>query len=53
MAKVTVLGLDVVTKGSGHQCVGMAVSVCLTPVPPPVTMAPIPYPLVGTVSEGL
>lgn len=31
-----------VTKESG-QCMGMP-DVCLTPVPPPVTQAPIPYP---------
>ncbi|HEU4537437.1 MAG TPA: DUF4150 domain-containing protein, partial [Polyangiaceae bacterium] len=51
MSKVKAVGLDVVTENSGHQCVGMAVSVCLTPAAP--SPLPIPYPTMGTVSEGL
>src|SRR5947208_3663015 len=43
--------MDVVTESSGHQMTGMAVSVCLTPAAP--SPLPIPYPLMGMVSEGI
>src|SRR5690606_41938575 len=49
--KVTANKMDVVTKKSGHQVTGMAVSVCLTPAAP--SPLPIPYPLMGTTSEGI
>ncbi|MCA9619243.1 MAG: DUF4150 domain-containing protein, partial [Myxococcales bacterium] len=51
MAKVTALKMDVVTKKSGHQMTGLAVSVCLTPAAP--SPLPIPYPTMGTVAEGI
>ena len=51
VGKVTAVGTDVVTKDSGHNCVGMAVSVCTTPAAP--SPLPMPYPLTGTVSEGI
>ncbi len=43
--------MDVITKKSGHQMTGMAVSVCLTPAAP--SPLPIPYPTMGTVMEGI
>jgi hypothetical protein len=45
--------MDVVTKESGHQVTGMAVSVCLTPGPAPPGLLPIPHPTMGTTAEGL
>jgi len=51
MAKVTALFLDTITEKSGHQMIGMAVSVCLTPAAP--TPLPIPYPTFGTTLEGI
>lgn len=51
VAKCTALKMDVVTKKSGHQMTGMAVSVCLTPAAP--SPLPIPYPTMGTVAEGI
>jgi RHS repeat-associated protein len=51
MGKVTALGMDTITEGSGHQMTGMAVSVCLTPAAP--SPLPIPYPTMGTVAEGI
>ncbi|WP_437590628.1 DUF6531 domain-containing protein [Sorangium sp. So ce1000] len=51
MSKVTALGLDTVHEGSGHQMTGMAVSVCTTPAAP--SPLPIPYPTMGTVTEGV
>jgi RHS repeat-associated protein len=51
MGKVTALMMDTITDKSGHQMTGMAVSVCLTPAAP--SPLPIPYPTMGTVSEGL
>jgi Toxin PAAR-like domain len=51
VGNVTACGMDVVTEGSGHSCVGMAVSVCITPAAP--SPIPIPYPLTGSVSEGI
>ncbi|MBX3183723.1 MAG: DUF4150 domain-containing protein [Polyangiaceae bacterium] len=51
MGKVTACKTDVVTKKSGHNCVGMAVSVCTTPAAP--SPIPLPYPTTGTVSEGI
>ncbi len=53
MGKVKCLKMDPITDKSGHQMVGMAVSVCLTPAPPAPAPVPIPYPTVGTVSEGV
>ena len=49
--KVTANKMDVVTKKCGHQVTGMAVSVCLTPAAP--SPLPIPYPLMGSTSEGI
>ena len=51
VAKCTALKMDVVTKKSGHQMTGMAVSVCLTPAAP--SPLPIPYPTMGTVAGGI
>ena len=51
MPKVTALKMDVVTKKSGHQMTGLAVSVCITPAAP--SPLPIPYPTMGTVAEGI
>jgi RHS repeat-associated protein len=51
MGKVTALEMDTITDGSGHQMTGMAVSVCLTPAAP--APLPIPYPTMGSVSEGI
>ena len=53
MGKVTAVKTDVVTKNSGHQCTGMAVSVCITPGVVAGAPGPIPYPTMGTVSEGI
>ena len=39
------------TKGGG-QCFGTP-DVCLTPVPPPVTQAPVPYPNFGMMNEAM
>ncbi|MEP7119456.1 MAG: PAAR-like domain-containing protein [Byssovorax sp.] len=50
MADVTALDMDMITEGSGHSMVGMAVSVCTTPAAP--SPLPIPYPTMGSVSEG-
>lgn len=51
MGKVTAVKTDVVTKNSGHNCVGMAVSVCITPAAP--SPIPLPYPTTGSVAEGI
>jgi RHS repeat-associated protein len=51
MADVQALDMDVVTEKSGHNVVGMAVSVCLTPAAP--APLPIPYPLTASVAEGI
>ncbi len=51
MADVKALDMDVVTEKSGHTIVGMAVSVCITPAAP--SPLPIPYPLTGSVGEGI
>jgi RHS repeat-associated protein len=51
VGKVTAVKMDVVTKKSGHTAAGMAPSVCLTPAAP--SPLPIPYPVVGSVSEGI
>ena len=51
MADVQALEMDVVTEKSGHNVVGMAVSVCLTPAAP--APLPIPYPLTASVAEGI
>ncbi|MEJ7731842.1 MAG: PAAR-like domain-containing protein [Polyangiaceae bacterium] len=51
MPKVTAVGMDTITDKSGHQMTGMAVSVCTTPAAP--SPLPLPYPLTGTVSEGI
>ncbi|HHH30209.1 MAG TPA: DUF4150 domain-containing protein, partial [Polyangiaceae bacterium] len=51
VGKVTAVKMDLVTKKSGHQMTGMAVSVCLTPAAP--SPLPIPYPTMGTVAEGI
>src|SRR6185369_16215736 len=51
MAKVIVLGVETITEKSGHTMTGMAVSVCLTPAAP--SPLPIPYPTVGSISEGI
>ncbi len=51
MGKVKCLKMDPITDKSGHQMVGMAVSVCTTPAAP--SPIPIPYPTVGTVAEGV
>src|SRR5689334_12012380 len=51
MGNVTALMMDVITEKSGHQMTGLAVSVCLTPAAP--SPLPIPYPTMGTVSEGV
>ncbi|WP_044251871.1 PAAR-like domain-containing protein [Chondromyces apiculatus] len=51
MGKVTALYMDTITDKSGHQQVGMAVSVCLTPAAP--APLPIPYPTFGSVAEGI
>ncbi|MBX3184465.1 MAG: DUF4150 domain-containing protein [Polyangiaceae bacterium] len=51
MGKVTACKTDCVTKKSGHNCVGMAVSVCTTPAAP--SPIPLPYPTTGTVAEGI
>ena len=40
MGKVTAMKMDPITDKSGHQMVGMAVSVCTTPAAP----SPIPIP---------
>jgi RHS repeat-associated protein len=49
--KCTACKMDVVTKKSGHTMTGCAVSVCITPAAP--SPIPIPYPTVGSVSEGI
>jgi len=51
VGKVTAVGMDTITEKSGHQMTGMAVSVCITPAAP--SPLPIPYPTMGTVSEGI
>ncbi len=51
MADVQALDMDLVTEKSGHNVVGMAVSVCLTPAAP--SPLPLPYPLTASVSEGI
>jgi hypothetical protein len=51
MADVQALGMDVVTENSGHNVVGMAVSVCITPAAP--APLPMPYPLTASASEGI
>jgi RHS repeat-associated protein len=51
MADVQALGMDVVTEKSGHNVVGMAVSVCITPAAP--APLPMPYPLTASPSEGI
>ncbi|MBK8256861.1 MAG: DUF4150 domain-containing protein [Polyangiaceae bacterium] len=51
MGSVTALMMDVITEKSGHQMVGMAVSVCLTPAAP--SPLPIPYPTFASVGEGV
>jgi RHS repeat-associated protein len=51
MADVKALDMDVVTEKSGHNIVGMAVSVCITPAAP--SPLPMPYPLTGSVAEGI
>ncbi len=43
--------MNAVTEGSGHQCVGCAVSVCTTPAAP--SPIPVPYPLMGTSAQGI
>ena len=43
--------MDVITEDSGHSCIGMAVSVCITPAAP--SPIPLPYPTTGSVSEGI
>lgn len=43
--------MDVVTEKSGHTIVPNAVSVCITPAAP--SPLPIPYPVVGSVAEGI
>ena len=42
MGRVTANKMEVVTSGSNHQAVGMAVSVCTTPAAP--SPIPVPYP---------
>lgn len=49
--KVTTLGMDTITKKSGHTLVPNAVSVCITPAAP--SPLPIPYPVVAQTSEGI
>jgi len=51
MGLVTAAKMLVVTAKSGHQMVGCAVSVCLTPAAP--SPLPIPYPTMGTSGEGV
>ncbi|MEZ4295752.1 MAG: PAAR-like domain-containing protein [Polyangiaceae bacterium] len=51
MGSVTALMMDVITEKSGHQMVGMAVSVCITPAAP--SPLPIPYPTFASVGEGV
>ncbi|HMA96892.1 MAG TPA: PAAR-like domain-containing protein, partial [Polyangiaceae bacterium] len=51
MSKVKACKMDVVTKKSGHQVTGMAVSVCTTPAAP--SPIPIPYPTFGMSAEGI
>lgn len=51
MGLVSAVKMAVVTDKSGHQFVGCAVSVCLTPAAP--SPLPIPYPLMGTTGEGV
>jgi RHS repeat-associated protein len=53
VGKVTAVKTDVVTKNSNHQCTGMAVSVCITPGVVAGAPGPLPYPTMGTVSEGI
>src|SRR5690242_19407246 len=50
MADVTALEMDMITEGSGHSMIGMAVSVCTTPAAP--SPIPVPYPTMGSVAEG-
>ena len=48
---VTASKMMVVTQKSGHQMIGCAVSVCLTPAAP--SPLPIPYPTMGQAAEGI
>ena len=47
---VTAVKMDCVTEQSGHQMTPLAVSVCTTPAAP--SPLPIPYPVIGSSSEG-
>lgn len=51
MGVVTACKMLTVTEKSGHQMVGCAVSVCLTPAAP--SPLPIPYPTIGQSAEGV
>lgn len=51
MGDVTAVNMDVITEKSGHTMVPNAVSVCLTPAAP--APLPIPYPVVGSTSDGV
>lgn len=51
MGTVTAAKMLVVTEKSGHQMIGCAVSVCLTPAAP--SPIPIPYPTMGQAAEGV
>jgi RHS repeat-associated protein len=51
MGDVKALDLDAVHEQSGHNVVGMAVSVCITPAAP--SPLPMPYPTTASCSEGI
>jgi len=51
MAKVTALGLDVITEKSGHVIAPVTPSVCITPTAP--APLPVPYPTTGSSREGI